>query len=82
MNSKVRKLIPFGKIKKPLYANVASQIKRLWDDIDINLIKKLFKCCDISVVRNGSEDNLVFDYDSLKNKKNKKTEQIIDIDEN
>ncbi len=72
MNSKVYKLTPSGKIKKPSYTNVASWVKRSWNNININLIKKLFKCYGISVAKDGSEDNLVFDYDSLKNKKSKK----------
>ncbi len=79
MNSKVCELTLSEKIKKPLYANVTSWVKRSQNDIDINLIKKSFKCCDISVARDDSEDNLVFDYNGLKNKKSKKTKQIIDV---
>ena len=47
------------------------------------MIQKLFKCCGISIARDGSEDDLVFDYDSLQKKKSKKTELIhIDDEEN
>ncbi|CAG8560025.1 1596_t:CDS:1, partial [Funneliformis caledonium] len=45
MSSEVYELTPSGRIKKPSYANVANWIKRSWDDIDINLIQKSFKCC-------------------------------------
>ena len=79
MNFKICKLTLSGKIKKSLYINITSWVKKLWDNIDINLIKKSFKCCDISVARDDSEDNLVFDYNGLKNKKSKKTKQIIDV---
>ncbi len=81
MNFKICKLTLSGKIKKSLYINITSWVKKLWDNIDINLIKKSFKCYDISVTRDGSKDNLVFNYNGLKNKKSKKTEQIIDIND-
>ncbi len=73
MNSKVHELILSEKIKKPLYINVTNWVKRSWDNININLIKKSFKCYSISVIKDSSKDNLVFDYNGLKNKKSKKT---------
>ncbi|CAG8467434.1 3648_t:CDS:2 [Funneliformis mosseae] len=72
LSSEVKELTPSRRIKKPLYATVASWVKRAWDNINIDLIKKSFKCC--------SEDNLIFDYDILKNK-TKKARQTIYIDE-
>jgi len=49
--------------------------KKIMTNVDIFLIQKSFKCCEISVARKGSEDNLMFNYDSLFNNiKKKKSE--------
>ena len=72
MNSKIRELTPAGRIKRPSYATVAEWVKKSWAGVDISLIQKSFKCCGISVARDGSEDNLMFDYDSLLNNTKKK----------
>ena len=54
----------------------------LWNNVDTVLIHKFFKCYRISLARNGSEDHLLFDYDSLnKKKKNNKENNIYNEDE-
>src|SRR6266542_3505336 len=76
MNSEVHALTSTGKIKRPSYATVADWVRKSWRDVNISLIQRSFKCCVISTARDGSEDNLMFDYDSLINtKKNRKSGQ-------
>ncbi|CAG8830395.1 35796_t:CDS:2, partial [Gigaspora margarita] len=36
-----------------------------WDNINPRIIRKAFKYCSISVATDGSEDDLVFDYEAL-----------------
>ncbi|CAG8437665.1 10246_t:CDS:2 [Funneliformis caledonium] len=71
MNFEICELTPAGRIKRPSYA-IAEWVKKLWVGVNISLIQKSFKCCRISVARNESEDNLMFDYDSLLNNTKKK----------
>ena len=33
--------------------------------IDVEKVKKSFKCCGISVAKDGTEDDFIFDYDLL-----------------
>ncbi|CAG8830292.1 6474_t:CDS:1, partial [Cetraspora pellucida] len=40
-------------------------ILQAWNNIDPNLIRKAFKCCDISNSQDGTEDSLIFDYNRL-----------------
>jgi hypothetical protein len=65
MNFEVHELTPAGRIKRPSYATVAEWVKKSWDEVDVSLIRRSFKCCGISIARDGSEDNLMFDYDDL-----------------
>ncbi|CAG8503369.1 3723_t:CDS:2 [Cetraspora pellucida] len=37
------------------------------DRVDIDLIKRSFKCCGILIQTDGSEDNMLFDYDNITN---------------
>ncbi|CAG8685559.1 9006_t:CDS:1, partial [Cetraspora pellucida] len=46
-------------------------VKRAWDAIDTQLIQNSFKCCGISVATDGSEDDLIFNYDCIENNNNK-----------
>ncbi|CAG8776562.1 14074_t:CDS:2, partial [Gigaspora rosea] len=50
--------------------------KCAWDDINIGFIQLSFKCCSISTTTNGSEDDLIFDYDHVKNNNNEVDEYI------
>ena len=61
----VRELTPVGRIKRPSYKTVVNWVSKLWNAIDINLIKRSFKCCGISNKRDGSEDDWIFDYRCL-----------------
>ncbi len=40
-------------------------VKDLWKEVNINLIKNSFKCCDIFIKLDGLEDDLLFDYENL-----------------
>jgi hypothetical protein len=74
----------YQKIKRPSYATVAEWVRKSWRDVDISIIQRSFKCCGISTARDGSEDNLIFDYDNLNNmNKNKKSgyDEIRNIDD-
>jgi hypothetical protein len=65
MSSTIHTLTPAGRIKKPSYSTVATWVKESWDEVDEGLIKRSFKCCGISTNTNGSEDDVLFDYDRL-----------------
>ncbi|CAG8788112.1 12044_t:CDS:1, partial [Acaulospora morrowiae] len=65
MIESVKELTPTGKIKKPSYETVTGWINTSWNAVDIGLIRRAFKCYDISNDRNGTEDKLIFDYESL-----------------
>ncbi|CAG8819039.1 6301_t:CDS:1, partial [Dentiscutata erythropus] len=41
-------MTPAGQICKPSYSTIALWIKSSWEEIDLNLIKRSFKCCEIS----------------------------------
>jgi hypothetical protein len=75
MTNEVHNLTPAGRIKKPSYSLVSSWVKIAWEKIDSNLICKSFKCCGISVKTDGSEDDLIFDYDNLMVDENKENEE-------
>ncbi|CAG8770779.1 19621_t:CDS:1 [Cetraspora pellucida] len=63
MAQEIKQLTATSKIKRSSYNTVAEWVKQAWDDIDIQLIQRSFKCCGISVANDGSEENLLFDYD-------------------
>ena len=65
MISNYHAFTPTGKIKRPSYSTVASWVKDLWEEVSVDLIKNSFKCCGISTKLDGSEDDLLFDYDKL-----------------
>jgi hypothetical protein len=60
------------KIKRPSYSLVARWVKESWDAIDINMIRWSFKCCGVSNATDGTEDNLIFDFDRLESKISRK----------
>ena len=65
MSEEVHELTPAGRIKRPAYNKVAQQVKVAWDSINVEKIKKSFKYCGISVAKDGTEDDFIFDYDFL-----------------
>jgi hypothetical protein len=65
MISNYHAFTPTGKIKRPSYSTVASWVKDSWEEVDVDLIKKSFKCCGVSTKLDGSEDDLLFEYDKL-----------------
>jgi hypothetical protein len=75
MAEEVHNFTPAGRIKRPAYNKVAQWVKVAWDNVDVEKIKKSFKCCGISVAKDGTEDDLIFDYDML----NDENENPVDI---
>jgi hypothetical protein len=68
----IKDYTPSGKIKRPSYSLVARWVKEGWDAIDINMIRRSFKCCGVSNATDGTEDNLIFDFDRLESKISRK----------
>ncbi|CAG8519571.1 10787_t:CDS:1, partial [Paraglomus brasilianum] len=48
---------------KPPYGTLAQWVRDSWEEVDIHLIVKAFKCCGVSVKMDGTEDDVVFDYE-------------------
>lgn len=67
ISHEIKELTPAGRIKRPPYDVIAEWVQRSWDAIDPQLIKCSFKCCGISVSSDGSEENLIFNYDQVEN---------------
>src|SRR3989337_3541927 len=65
MISNYHAFTPTGKIKCPSYSTVASWVKDSWKEVSVDLIKNSFKCCDVFTKLDGSEDDLLFEYDKL-----------------
>ena len=83
MSESVKELTPAGRIKRPFYETVVDWINRSWNAIDISLIQRSFKCCGISNERDGTEDNLIFDYGHLERMRSSDEVEILDdINEN
>jgi len=61
----IKELTPTGKFKRLSYETVANWVKDSWSTVDVNLIRRSFKCCGISNKRNGTEDDWIFNYDRL-----------------
>ncbi len=59
----VKELTPANNIKKPSYKTVVNWVNDSWNAVDVNLIQRSFKCCDISNKHDRTEDELIFDYD-------------------
>ena len=62
MGEEIKKLTPAGRIQRPAYNLVARWIKAAWDHVDPNLIKRSFKCCSVSTAQDGSEEDILFNY--------------------
>jgi len=85
MTNEIHLLTPAGRIKKPSYSLVCSWVKAAWEDIDTNLICRAFKCCGIATKTDGSEDDMIFDYDSLfteDGKENHNSDELLDDQNN
>jgi len=65
MAETIKELTPTGKFKRPSYETVANWVKDFWNEVDVNLIQRSFKCCGISNKRDGTEDDWIFNYDRL-----------------
>jgi hypothetical protein len=65
MMEEIKELTPTGKLKRPSYETVANWVKDSWNAVDVNLIRRSFKCCGVSNNRDGSEDDWIFNYDRL-----------------
>lgn len=66
MAESVKELTPAGKFKRPSYETVVNWVDISWNAIDVGLIQRSFKCCGISNKRDGTEDNLIFDFECLR----------------
>src|SRR2546421_13068173 len=65
MMEEIKELTPTGKLKRPSYKTVVNWVKYSWNTVNVNLIRRSFKCCDVSNNRDGSEDDWIFNYDRL-----------------
>src|SRR3954466_12560856 len=69
MDEAIKEYTSKGKIKRPSYSLVATWIKEARDNIDPAMIQRSFKCCGISTRMDGSEDNLIFDFEKVTGEK-------------
>ena len=71
MNEEIKEYRSAGKIKRLSYSLVATWVKESWDAVDVNIVKRSFKCCGISNAFNGSEGNLIFNFNKVQNINNR-----------
>ncbi|CAG8545060.1 5839_t:CDS:2 [Racocetra persica] len=68
------------------FQNARAQQKTAWKAIDINMIRKFFKCCEIANAIDKTEDNLIFDFTRIMNQTNPereiKSQEELDNNEN
>ena len=81
MSESVRELTPAGRIKRPSYETVVDWVNKSWNAVDVNLIKRSFKCCGISNKRDGTEDNWIFDYRRVEQTKSSDEITLYDEDD-
>jgi hypothetical protein len=65
MANTIHQLTPAGRLRKPSYTTLAQWVRDSWEEVDLHLIIKAFKCCGVSVKMDGTEDDIVFDYELL-----------------
>ncbi|GBB94581.1 hypothetical protein RclHR1_23850001 [Rhizophagus clarus] len=65
MAEAVKELTLAGNLKKSSYETVANWVRDSWNAVDVDLIRKSFKCCGISNKRDGTEDDWIFNYNRL-----------------
>jgi hypothetical protein len=82
MAESMKELTPTGKIKRPSYETVVNWVNASWNAVDIGIIRRSFKCCGISNKRDGSEDDLIFDYERIgQSKKATGNDEVEDIND-
>ncbi|CAG8753176.1 29279_t:CDS:2, partial [Racocetra persica] len=85
LSNMIHQLTPAGRLRKPSYATLAQWVMDSWNKVDPRLIVNSFKCCGVSVKMDGTEDDLVFDYESLSENladKNDKNSEVVGLDIN
>ena len=65
MNNVIKEYTPSGKIKRPSYSLATNWIKESWNAVDPNMINHSFKYCGVSNAVDGTEDNLIFDFNKV-----------------
>ncbi|CAG8626668.1 9673_t:CDS:10 [Paraglomus brasilianum] len=66
-------------VTKPSYGTLAQWVRDSWEEVDIHLIVKAFKCCGVSVEMDGTEDDVVFDYELLDENKNDGNSEVMNF---
>ena len=79
MANTIHQLTPAGRIRKPSYGTLAQWVRDSWEEVDIHLIVKAFKCCGVSVEMDGMEDDVVFDYELLDVNKNDGNSEVMNF---
>src|SRR4051794_10992312 len=74
MNEAIKEYTPSGKIKRPSYLLVANWVKESWYAVDTNIVRRSFKCCEVSNAINRSKDDLIFNFNRVQNINNHKRE--------
>ncbi|CAG8842822.1 29391_t:CDS:1, partial [Racocetra persica] len=85
MANTIHQLMLAGRLRKPSYATLAQWVMDSWDEVDPRLIVNSFKCCGVSVKMDGTEDDLVFDYESLSENladENNENSKVVGLDIN
>ncbi|CAG8550322.1 2490_t:CDS:2 [Scutellospora calospora] len=77
ISSMIHTFMLSGHIKRPSYSTVATWVRDSWNRIDTDLIRRSFKYCEISIQTDSSEDDMLFDYNSLLEQN-----EDIDVDDN
>ncbi|CAB4393690.1 unnamed protein product [Rhizophagus irregularis] len=54
--------------QKTILLTCSKMVMEGWDAININMIRRSFKCCGVSNAIYGTEDTLIFDFDRLENR--------------
>ncbi|SRR6266498_1028887 len=72
MNEAIKEYTSSGKIKRPSYSLIVNWIKESWDAINPNMINCSFKCYSISNIINGTEDDLIFNFNKVEDIINQK----------
>ncbi|GBC03018.1 hypothetical protein RclHR1_04930015 [Rhizophagus clarus] len=65
MAEAVKELTLAGNLKKPSYETVANWVRDSWNAVNVDLIRKSFKCCGISNKHDETKDDWIFNYNYL-----------------
>ena len=65
MAESIKELTSAGRIRRPFYETVINWIDASWNAINNDLIQRSFKCYGISNSQDETEDELIFDFNSL-----------------